>query len=159
MNKILFFALALISFSSTFAQDSTDELTLTKALFGKENKEIVSEFVKIEPGKEKVFWTLFDEFESKRSNGGQKKFVLLNNYVKNYMTLSEAQTDEIIQEIILLTKTQEKLISDYFAKIKKNCGVYTAAQFYQIEWYLTSEVRTNILESIPVIKELVTNKK
>jgi hypothetical protein len=159
MNKILFFALALISFSSTFAQDSTDELTLTKALFGKENKEIVSEFVKIEPGKEKVFWTLFDEFESKRSNGGQKKFVLLNNYVKNYMTLSEAQTDEIIQEIILLTKTQEKLISDYFAKIKKNCGVYTAAQFYQIEWYLTSEVRTNILESIPVIKELGTNKK
>jgi hypothetical protein len=159
MNKILFFALALISFSTTFAQDSIDELTLTKALFGKENKEIVSEFVKIEPGKEKVFWTLFDEFESKRSNGGQKKFVLLNNYVKNYMTLSEAQTDEIIQEIILLTKTQEKLISDYFAKIKKNCGVYTAAQFYQIEWYLTSEVRTNILESIPVIKELGTNKK
>lgn len=159
MNKILFFALALISFSSAFAQDSTDELTLTKALFGKENKEIVSEFVKIEPGKEKVFWTLFDEFEAKRSNGGQKKFVLLNNYVKNYMTLSESQTDEIIKEIILLTKTQEKLIADYFTKIKKNCGVYTAAQFYQIEWYLTSEVRTNILESIPVIRGLGTNKK
>jgi hypothetical protein len=107
MNKILFFALALISFSSTFAQDSTDELTLTKALFGKENKEIVSEFVKIEPGKEKVFWTLFDEFEAKRSNNGQKKFVLLNNYVKNYMTLSEAQTDEIIKEIILLTNARK----------------------------------------------------
>ncbi len=159
MKYAIFAAFALFSVSSAFAQDSKDELTLTKALFGKENKEIVSEFVKIEQGKESAFWVLFDEFEAKRSNSGQKKFVLLNNYVKNYMTLSESQTDEIIKEIILLTKTQEKLIADYFVKIKKSCGVYTAAQFYQIEWYMTSEVRTNILESIPVIKELGTNKK
>jgi hypothetical protein len=158
MKKALILVLSLISFFAAMAQDHKDELTLTKALFGKENKEIVSEFVKIEQGKEKAFWVLFDEFESKRSNSGQKKFVLLNNYVKNYMTLTESETDEIIKEIILLTKDQEKLIADYFKKIKKTCGVYTAAQFYQIEWYLTSEVRTNILESIPVIKELGTKK-
>jgi hypothetical protein len=154
MKKTIFLAFALLSFGCAFAQDSKDELTLTKTLFGKENKEIVTEFVKIDAGKEKAFWLLFDEFELKRSNRGQKKYELLNKYVKNYMTLSEAQTDEIIKEIILLTQMQEKLIADYFAKIKKSCGVYTAAQFYQIEWYLMSEVRTNILESIPVIKEL-----
>jgi hypothetical protein len=154
MKKTIFLAFALVSFGCVFAQDSKDELALTKTLFGKENKEIVNEFVKIDAGKEKAFWLLFDEFEMKRSNRGQKKFELLNNYVKNYMTLSEAQTDEIVKEIILLTQMQEKLIADYFAKIKKSCGVHTAAQFYQIEWYLMSEVRTNILESIPVIKEL-----
>ncbi len=158
MKKALILFVSIISFSVAIAQDHKDELTLTKALFGKENKEIVSEFVKIEQGKEKAFWALFDEFELKRSNSGQKKFLLLNNYVKNYMTLSESETDEIIKEIILLTKDQEKLIANYFSKIKKTCGVYTAAQFYQIEWYLTSEVRTNILESIPVIKELGTKK-
>ncbi len=159
MKKVLLLALAIISISSAFAQTHQDELTLTKALFGKENKEIVAEFVKVDPGKEKAFWNLFTEFEAKRSNTGQKKFILLNNYVKNYTTLSETETDEIIKEIILLTKTQESLIADYFKKIKKACGVYTAAQFYQIEWYLTSEVRTNILESIPVIKGLGSNKK
>lgn len=158
MKKALIILFSVCAFLGASAQDHKDELALTKALFGRENKDIVSEFVKIEQGKEKAFWLLFDEFEAKRGNSGQKKFVLLNNYVKNYKTLTESETDEIIKEIIELTKSQEKLIADYFTKIKKSCGVYTAAQFYQIEWYLTSEVRTNILESIPVIKELGTKK-
>jgi hypothetical protein len=159
MKKALITTVFALTFFAASAQDLKDELALTKALFGKESKEIVAEFIKIDQGREKQFWALFDEFEAKRSTNGQKKFVLLNKYVKNYMTLSEVETDEIIKEIILLTKTQENLIANYFKKIRKSCGVYTAAQFYQIEWYLTSEVRTNILESIPVIKELEIMKK
>ena len=74
--------------------------------------------------------------------------------MKNYTKLTAAETDEIIEDIILLSTSQDKLIARYYNKIKKEVSITAAAQFYQIEWYLQSQVRTNILESIPMISEL-----
>jgi hypothetical protein len=90
---------------------------------------------------------------------GQKRFVVLNNYVKNYTKLTAAETDEIMEDIIILTTDQDKLIARYYNKIKKEININTAAQFYQIEWYLQSQLRTNILESIPMISDLEKKSK
>ena len=66
----------------------------------------------------------------------------------------EDKLDEIMLEIIKLNAAQDKLIASYYKKIKKQCGTSVAAQFYQIEWYLLSEIRTAILENIPVLGDL-----
>ncbi|MCX6132067.1 MAG: hypothetical protein NTX25_23800, partial [Proteobacteria bacterium] len=104
------------------------------------------------------FEVLYLEFENVRKKVGQQKFSVLNNYVKSYNTLPEAELDKIMKEIISLNAEQDKLLASYYKKVKKQCGIAVAAQFYQIEWYLLSEIRTAILENIPVISEL-DNKK
>ena len=86
-------------------------------------------------------------------------YTYVNNYVKNYTKLTAAETDQIIEDIILLSTSQDKLIARYYNKIKKQISINAAAQFYQIEWYLQSQVRTNILESIPMINELEKKSK
>jgi hypothetical protein len=153
MKKLLVFGLGFVFAVPLFAQIS-EEIQMYQTMFGMAKKEIVSEFVKIESSKSETFWKLYDEYEVNRKQLGQKRFVILNNYVKNYTKLTAAETDKIIQDIILLTTSQDKLIARYYDKIKKEVGITVAAQFYQIEWYLQSQVRTNILESIPMISEL-----
>jgi len=154
MKKLLVFGLAFGMASSSYAQTQNDEMQMFQTMFGMAKKEIVSEFVKIDRSKNDAFWKLYDEYESNRKQLGQKRFVVLNNYVKNYTKLTAAETDEIIEDIILLSTSQDKLIARYYNKIKREVSITAAAQFYQIEWYLQSQVRTNILESIPMISEL-----
>jgi len=158
MTKICFaFFLTMINFVAV-SQDAQDELQMIKSLFGTDKDAIVKEFVKVEDGSKDQFNTLYQEFENMRKDLGQKKFKVLNSYVKAYNTLPEAELDEIMEEIIRLNSSQDKLIATYYSKIKKKCGVAVAAQFYQIEWYLLSEIRTAILENIPVINDLERRK-
>jgi hypothetical protein len=159
MKKILVFAFISALASSVYGQAPSDEMQLFQTMFGMAKREIVAEFVKIDDTKSTEFWILYDEYESNRKQIGQKRFVALNNYVKNYSRLTGAETDKIIQNVIQLSDTQDKLIASYYIKIKKEISVTTAAQFYQIEWYLQSQVRTTILESIPMINELEKKSK
>jgi len=153
--KLLFITL-VIALNTTwcFGQDITDELGLIKTLFGNDKDFIVNEFVKVDGPNKTKFQELYAEFETTRKELGQKKYKALNNYVKSYNTLSETELDEVMKEIIALNVSHDRLIAAYYKKIKKECGVSVAAQFFQIEWYLLSQIRTSILENIPTINEL-----
>jgi hypothetical protein len=159
MKKLLVLGLATVLGSSVYGQTASDEMQMFQTMFGLDKKEIVSEFVKIDGSKKDSFWKLYDEYEGNRKQLGQKRFVALNNYVKNYTRLSATETDQIIKDIILLSTSQDKLIAQYYDRMKKEVSISSAAQFYQIEWYLQSQVRTNILESIPMINELEKKSK
>jgi len=158
MKKLLVLGLAFVFAPPLYAQINNDELQMFQTLFGMSKKEIVAEFVKVDGPKNDAFWKLYNEYEDNRKQLGQKRFVALNNYVKNYSKLTATETDEIMEDIILLTTSQDKLIARYYKKIKNAIGINVAAQFYQIEWYMQSQVRTNILENIPTINELEKKK-
>jgi hypothetical protein len=156
-NTTLLFIFLIVS-AKAFSQIDTDETQMFQTLFGMQKKEIVSEFVKTDNTNKDQFWKLYEEYESNRKQLGQKKFAALNNYVKNYSKLNEAETDEVMRDVIDLANSQDKLISKYYFKIKKSVGIAVAAQFYQIEWYLQSQIRTNILENIPAIDKFDVKK-
>src|SRR5882672_7562696 len=120
MKKLLVFGFALTFVSPLCAQINTDEMQMFQTLFGMPKKEIVAEFVKVEKPKSDLFWKLYEDYETSRKKLGQKRFVVLNNYVKNYTKLSAAETDEIMEDIILLTTSQDKLIARYYNKIKSS---------------------------------------
>lgn len=158
MTKFGFVLFFIVSYISGYSQDAQDELQMIKLLFGTDKDMIVKQFVKVEGAAQDKFWALYKEFEGARKDLGQKKFKVLNTYVKTHNTLPEKELDEIMLEIIKLSASQDKLIATYYSKVKKSCGIAVAAQFYQIEWYLLSEIRTSILETIPVINDLDTTK-
>lgn len=159
MRYFLAFVLFLMFVNSSSAQLHNEESELFLSVFGRPKKEIVTQFVKVETTSNDQFVKLYDEYELKRKQLGQKRYTVLSKYVKNYSQLSEAETDEILQDIISLTTSQDKLISQYYRKFKKSLGTFVAAQFYQIEWYLQSEMKANLLENIPIISDLDRNIK
>jgi len=119
-----------------------------------EKKTLVAAVIQPEAGKSDAFWILYDQYETKRKELGKRRIALLNSYADSYDTLDEVSIDKILKEMMSLQVTTDKLIGSYAKKIKKSVDVKTAAQFYQIEGYLLSKIRTVILENIPVIGEL-----
>jgi len=57
MKHLLFIAALFIS-TITFAQSNNEEIDLVQSLWGMEKKDIVSQFVKVDPASKDAFWKL-----------------------------------------------------------------------------------------------------
>jgi hypothetical protein len=154
MNRLIP-TIALIAFSScVLAQSNREEVDLVQSVFGMEKKAIVSEFIKLDGAAGDAFWKAYDEYEIKTKDLAQTRLALLSKYIEGYTTLDDEKTEGIVKEMIALQSQTDKLIATYYRKIAKNAGVRPAAQFYQLEGYLLSKIRAEIMENIPVIGEL-----
>ena len=96
---------------------------------------------------------MYDEYETKRKALGKERFAALTNYAENYNNLDNATYDETIATMISLQKRTDKLIDQYYKKIKKTSGSKVAAQFFQLEEYILTQIRAAIFEGIPMIGE------
>ncbi len=153
MKKLLIIAAVCISGIAS-AQSNSEDVDFVQSIYGKEKKMIMAEFVQVDDAKKDAFWTLYDEYEGKRKALGKERIALLEKYADGYLDMDDAAASEIINETISLGAKTDKLIATYFKKMNKAAGTKPAAQFYQLEIFLLSEVRAAILESIPFIGEL-----
>lgn len=148
--SILIFTIFSIS-SAVIAQSANEEVDMVQAIFGMEKKAVISEFIQLDELQAETFWTMYDEYESKRKELGKRRIALLNAYAEGYLNMDDAATSEMLSEMMSLQMANDKLLTSYTKKIKSKTDVKTAAQFYQIEGYILSKIRTGILENIPVI--------
>lgn len=155
MKKMIFtITLALFTVSSAvFAQSDKEELDLVQSVFGMEKKALVAEFIQPEGIKGDIFWDLYDQYETSRKELGRNRLALLQKYVSNYNTMDEQTADDILKDMMKLQTSTDNLITSYTKKIKKKVDAKTAAQFYQLEGYILSKIRTRIFENIPIIGE------
>jgi Spy/CpxP family protein refolding chaperone len=153
MKKLLVIAMLFVS-AAGFAQSNKEDIDFIQSIYGKEKKEIVAGFIKLEGAQKDAFWKLYDEYETQRKDLGKQRVALLERYANSYMTLDDATTDQIMKDMMSLGIKTDKLMNTYYGKMKKASGVKAAAQFVQIEAYLLSAVRATLMENIPFIGEL-----
>lgn len=153
MKKLLVIAALFVS-AASLAQSNKEDVDFIQSIYGKEKKEIVAGFIKLEGAQKDAFWKLYDEYETQRKELGKQRISLLERYANSYATLDDATTDKLMLDMMALGAKTDKLAKTYYGKIKKASGVKAAAQFIQLESYLTSMVRATIFENIPFIGEL-----
>jgi hypothetical protein len=155
MKKYFLSAVLLASMAlAAFSQTSVEEVDFYQSVFGMAKKTMVSDFIDLENFPEVDFWQLYDEYEVARKDLGKKRLELLDTYAKAYMILNDTRTDEIIKDMATQKKNLDKLILKYYKKMSKTVGIKPAAQFYQLENYLLSAIRLEILDNIPFIGEI-----
>ena len=143
---------AVLLGQSINAQSYKEEIDMFQSMFGMEKKALVADFLGIDESN--PFWAVYDEYESKRKALGQNRLVALSNYAENYETMTDEGYDSTIKSMIDLRKQNDKLLDSYYKKVKKASGSKIAGQFFQIESYIQSEIRSTVMSSIPFIGEL-----
>ncbi len=152
MKKLLLTIMTIAMIATlSFAQSNKEEIDLIQAAIGMDKKAAFTEFIKLEGTQKDAFWKLYDEYEVKRKELGKKRIALLENYVNGYQTMNEESTAQALKDMISMTSQTDKLIATYANKMKKGAGSKAAAQFFQLESYMTSVVRAAILENIPFV--------
>ncbi len=153
MKKITLFFAALFLSTFAFSQSNKEEIDLVQAAFGMDKKAIVADFVQLSDTQKEAFWTLYDEYETKRKEYGRERIDLLVQYAEQYMTMTSEQADTWTKKVMELQVKTDKLIAAYYEKVKEVSDGVVATQFYQIENYILSMIRMQILQEVPFLKK------
>ena len=159
MKKLLL-ALVFAFSAGAFAQSPTKEdIDILQSVYGKSKTDIVNNYMNLSGAKLESFTKVYDKYEAERKALGRKKIQLIDEYAKNYMTLTDEKADEISKSMLKNNMDYQKLYSTYYDKYKKAIGALDAAKFMQLEIYLQTTIQAEIQDSVPFIGEIDRTKK
>lgn len=150
MKKLLSLAVFLIMATLVFSQTTKDELKVAREIFGVEKKEMVQNFVDLPENN--VFWGIYSEYDEARKELGEARYDLLLEYAGNYVNYTDDRLEKILASNLSNRKQIEKLFMKTYKKVKKECGVKTASQFYMVERFFESSVRATVLGNLPIVE-------
>jgi hypothetical protein len=151
MKKYILIIAALFMGSFAWSQSNKEEIDLMQAAFGMDKKAVVADFVKPSDSHKAAFWKLYDEYETQRKELGKQRINLLKEYADNYTTMTSEQADAWTKKVMDLQKKTDNLIGTYYTKIKAISDGIVATQFYQIEGYILTAIRMQILNNVPFL--------
>ena len=153
MKKYLLIIAVIFMASFAHAQTNAEEVDLLQAAFGMEKKMIVASFVTPSEAQKDDFWRVYDEYEAQRKTLGKQRIELLNQYAEQYQNLTSEQANVWTSKVMDLQKKTDKLITRYYKKVKSISGGIVATQFYQVEYYILTGIRIELLEGIPFVRK------
>ena len=135
------------------AQTSDAEAEAMANLLGVQKREVVSKLVTVS-GKDSVaFWKLYDEYQQKNDAMAKNRIQLYEQTARSYNTMTPGVADSLAQRYFANRDGQEKVLEEYYKKIKSATNAVTAFEFYQAETYLLTQVRATIMQQIPTYGE------
>ncbi|WP_427874736.1 hypothetical protein [Flavobacterium sp. MMS24-S5] len=159
MKKLsLILIMAIASFSSYAQSSYKEDLEVVQSVYGKSKAELVKQYMNLSDAQATAFTKVYDNYETSRKALGQTKFQLINDYAANYETLTDEKADQLAKATLKNHIDYEKLYSKTYNQAKKAIGAINATKFIQLEVYLQTIIRSEILEAIPFIGELDKNK-
>lgn len=150
MKKLFSLTLLVVVSTIVFSQTTKKELELAQELFGMEKRMMVANFVELP--ETDVFWTIYDEYEKEREAFGDRRYNVLLEYAGNYVNYSDERLEKIMAENVKIRQDMEKLFMKYYKKIKKECGIKTASQFYMLQRFYESSIRAKVLGNLPIVE-------
>jgi hypothetical protein len=151
MKKYSLIIAALFMAAFAYSQSNNEEVEFMQAAFGMDKKAIVADYVKPAATQKDAFWKVYDEYETKRKELGKQRIVLLTQYADQYQTMTSEQADAWTKKVIDLQKKTDKLVETYYKKVKGVSDGKVATQFYQIESYILTAIRAEILQAVPFL--------
>src|SRR5262249_17726652 len=123
MKRTLIIAACIFfSFNSLMAQSNSEDVDMIQAAFGKEKKDLVSEYMQI-PAKDSVaFWKLYDEYEGKRKALGKQRIGIIQQYADNYDKLTDAKATQLATGVFSNDAKYTQLYQAYFTKFSSVIG-------------------------------------
>lgn len=158
MKKMLT-ALFVLFVVSASAQMTKDDINLIQAIYGKDKRDLMQAYMTFnDSAKAKAFWKIYDNYETERKALGRSYIAIMQDYANNYSTLNDAKADGLVTRMSANNLGFENLYKKYYTQLKPAVGALKASQFLQLEGYLRSVVKVNILSQIPFVGEIDRTK-
>lgn len=153
MKKIILFAVCGLLAFNVKAQSNTDEIALIQSMYGIEKKQMITEHMKLTEAEAPLFWPVYDKYEAERKVLGKQRMELIIDYANNYNKMTNEKATELVNATIGNHEAFSKLQKKAFKEMSKAITGLRAAQFIQFENFLETEIRSEISEQLPFIRE------
>ncbi len=151
MKTVFILFVTIVLTGSANAQDRT-EIEIFKARFNQEKIDLVASFMDFTVLEGQLFWSIYKDYELERSEIADTRIKLLYQYANNYENLTNAQADYWSKEVIKLQQHEIGVKKKYYKKIAKGLTPLLSLRFFQFEESLQAEVRSVIMQNLPVLE-------
>ena len=115
--------------------------------------EIYSRVMQLNGSEAKVFWPIYQQYETELFALGDRRLALIKKFAEGYskQTLDDPTAKTLTKEWLGLQEDRLKLWKKYQKRIEKTLNATRAAQFLQIENRINALIDLMIASEIPVI--------
>jgi len=113
---------------------------------------IITEIMQFSDTEAAVFWPIFREYDNDLSKIGDGRVELIQDYIKNYDTITNEKADELMTKAFQLEAQRAALKKKYFDKMAESLSARTAARFFQVENQMQHIVDLQVSASLPAMQ-------
>ncbi len=151
MKKGIMFLLGMMLILPAFSQNNQTEEELVLSYFKLEKKSLVGQAMNLSDEQADVFWPVYNDFEREASKLTQMRINYLKEYAEKYETITPEEADAIMKKVFQYQKKYLALKMKYYNVLKKKMGALVATRFIQVEEYISTGVKMQLLDSIPFV--------
>ena len=130
---------------------TADDIAFFQSIWGMEKRAIVESYMDLSESDATAFWPEYEAYEVSRKELGQERVMILEDYAKNYATLSDEKAHELVNGTVANNMGHQKLLKKTYKKMSKSVGAVKAAKFVQLENYFITMIQMTIMENIPFV--------
>ncbi len=137
----------------SFAQDSlkADEQIILQQVMT-DRRAVYAANLGLTESESRAFWPVYDDYEAKVKMLNDRFLDLVNRYVAEYDTLSDADAKAMLKEKMAIEEERMRLKQNYTKKVEKVLPPKKALRYAQIETRIDNMLRRDVYGLIPLAR-------
>jgi hypothetical protein len=117
-----------------------------------DKKVVVASVLELTESEAKVFWPVYNAFQSDMVSHYDRLLKLIDAYSKAYSAMSDETATKILTDYLALERAHVALLSSYVPRFQKVLPAKKVARLYQIENKMRALVNYELASEIPFVK-------
>lgn len=135
------------------AQDKpADSMELLREKARVDKKVVVASVLDLTEGEAKVFWPVYNAYQSDMVTHYDRLLKLIDTYSKAYDTISDETATKLLTQYLALERDHVALLSAYLPRFQKVLPPRKVVRLYQTENKLRALVNYDLARNIPLVK-------
>lgn len=106
----------------------------------------------LSPQQLEAFWSVYGEYEKSRGAITDQRMALLKDYATKYKTMTGADATGWLNTVAKIQTDEIALRKKYADMVAQKVSPAAAARFWQIDDYITTAAKLDVLDNIPLVK-------
>ena len=138
------------------AEEKTDKsssnMEILREKIKADKKLVVAANMNLTDAEAKVFWPLYQEYQTKLAKINERIGKLITEYAQNCQTMTNEIANKLMKESMAVEKERLALKESLMPKFQKVLPAIKVARYYQIENKIQAVVQYGLADSIPLVE-------
>lgn len=149
-NLLLAIGLLLTVFNG-FAQEADIDPKFASYMIETERRTVFMQNMNLNDSTSKIFWVIYDEFESELKVIREAGIANLKKYADDYEKMTDEQADEIMKVSLKNEAKRAAIRKKYYAKVSKALGAKVGIRFMQLDTIINMVLKLSIYDELPLV--------
>jgi len=127
-------------------------ISLLRADLRSNGEAIIKEGMQLTDDQAATFWPIYREYSAAQQKLGDEKLALINDYVKNFLTMTNEKANDLAQKAIALDEQRLALRKKYYGIVEKKLGAIVSMRFFQLETQMQLILDLQLDSNLPIVE-------